>query len=156
MPLEFRVLAAIWSRGFDLLASRWPVLMKLWSVDKFGCVCNRVPSRRLARVCVKIAGAAQVISPTISANPFVKRRRFGQNNLTMTIIKTTIQGRRLVLDVPADWPDGTEVEVWPVNAGIPTDRASWLQFIERTAGSITDPTFERHPQGELEERESLP
>ncbi|MBI1831858.1 MAG: hypothetical protein HYR84_10450 [Planctomycetes bacterium] len=32
----------------------------------------------------------------------------------MTTIKATITGRRLELDVPADWPDGTEVEIHPV------------------------------------------
>jgi hypothetical protein len=73
----------------------------------------------------------------------------------MTTLKATIKGRRLELDVPADWPDGTEVEVVPV-AATPTDREAWRRFIERTAGSISDPTFVRHPQGELEERESLP
>jgi hypothetical protein len=30
----------------------------------------------------------------------------------------------------------------------PTTHEEWLKFIERTAGSITDPTFERHLQGE--------
>jgi hypothetical protein len=80
----------------------------------------------------------------------------------MTTIKATIKGRRLELDVPADWPDGTEVEIHPLDqntngvAAPPMDREFWLRFIERTAGSITDPTFERQPQGELEERESLP
>jgi hypothetical protein len=68
----------------------------------------------------------------------------------MTTIKATIKGRRLELDVPADWPDGIEVEIHPLDlagnaAGPPMDRESWLRFIERTAGSITDPTFERHP-----------
>jgi hypothetical protein len=29
----------------------------------------------------------------------------------MTSIQATIKGRRLELDVPADWPDGTEVEI---------------------------------------------
>ena len=33
----------------------------------------------------------------------------------MTTIKATIQGRRLELDVPADWPDGTEVEIHPLD-----------------------------------------
>jgi hypothetical protein len=33
----------------------------------------------------------------------------------MTTIKTTIKGRRLELDVPADWPDGTEVEIHPLD-----------------------------------------
>jgi hypothetical protein len=32
----------------------------------------------------------------------------------MTTIKTTIKGRRLELDAPADWPDGTEVEIHPL------------------------------------------
>jgi hypothetical protein len=32
-------------------------------------------------------------------------------------------------------------------------REEWLQFIENTAGKITDPTFERHPQGEYEQRD---
>ena len=35
-------------------------------------------------------------------------------------------------------------------------REEWLAFIDRTAGSITDPTFERPPQGELEERDWIP
>lgn len=75
----------------------------------------------------------------------------------MTTIKTIIQGCRLELDVPADWPDGTEVEVHPVaKKSVPIDRAAWLRFIEKTAGSICDPTFERQPQGQLEEREPLP
>jgi hypothetical protein len=80
----------------------------------------------------------------------------------MTTIKATVKGRRLELDAPADWPDGTEVEIHPLGrgengpAGPPMDRESWLRFIERTAGSITDPTFLRHPQGKLEEREPLP
>jgi hypothetical protein len=80
----------------------------------------------------------------------------------MTTVKATIKGRRLELDAPADWPDGTEVEIHPLDqresGGLdsPMDRESWSRFIERTAGSITDPTFERQPQGELEERERLP
>ncbi len=31
----------------------------------------------------------------------------------------------------------------------------WQQFIRDTAGSIPDPTFQRHPQGEFEQREEL-
>lgn len=37
----------------------------------------------------------------------------------------------------------------------PADREGWLQFLERTGGTISDPTFERPPQGEPEERDSL-
>jgi hypothetical protein len=78
----------------------------------------------------------------------------------MNSIKTTINGRRLELDVSADWPDGTEVKIVPLDkdasdAGLPMDREAWLRFIERTAGSITDPTFVRHPQGAFESREFL-
>ncbi len=29
-------------------------------------------------------------------------------------IKAIVRGRRLELDVPADWPDGTEVEIQPL------------------------------------------
>ena len=32
----------------------------------------------------------------------------------MTTIKAIIKGSRLELDVPADWPDGTEVEIHPL------------------------------------------
>jgi hypothetical protein len=31
----------------------------------------------------------------------------------MTTIKATVAGGRLELDVPADWPDGTQVEIHP-------------------------------------------
>jgi hypothetical protein len=40
-------------------------------------------------------------------------------------------------------------------ASRPTTREEWLKFIEQTAGSITDPTFERPPQGEYEQREEF-
>ena len=29
----------------------------------------------------------------------------------------------------------------------------WQQFVHETAGSISDPTLQRHPQGEFEQRE---
>jgi hypothetical protein len=35
----------------------------------------------------------------------------------MTMIKATIKGGRLELDVPTDWPDGTEVAVHPLEQG---------------------------------------
>ncbi len=37
----------------------------------------------------------------------------------------------------------------------PAARAAWLRFLERTGGSITDPTFERQSQGAYEERDPL-
>lgn len=33
----------------------------------------------------------------------------------MTTIKATVSGGRLELNVPMDWPDGTEVEIHPVH-----------------------------------------
>lgn len=36
-----------------------------------------------------------------------------------------------------------------------TDPDEWQRFVERIAGSITDPTFMRHPQGVDEERDPL-
>lgn len=75
----------------------------------------------------------------------------------MNAVIGTIKDRRLELAVPADWPDGMEVEVFPRTvSAFQTDRESWLGFLEKTGGSIADPTFERPPQGEVEERESLP
>jgi len=35
----------------------------------------------------------------------------------MTTIQATVTGRRLELDVPADWPDGTQVDVHPLPNG---------------------------------------
>jgi hypothetical protein len=32
----------------------------------------------------------------------------------MTMIRATIKDRRLELDAPADWPDGTQVEIHPI------------------------------------------
>jgi hypothetical protein len=32
-----------------------------------------------------------------------------------TTIKATVSGGRLELDVPVDWPDGTEVEIHPLH-----------------------------------------
>jgi len=33
------------------------------------------------------------------------------------MLRATIQGGRLELDVPPDWPDGTEVEIHPIQRG---------------------------------------
>jgi hypothetical protein len=35
----------------------------------------------------------------------------------VTTIQATIKGRRLELDVPADWPDGLQVDIHPRAAG---------------------------------------
>jgi hypothetical protein len=35
--------------------------------------------------------------------------------VAITMIKATVKGGRLELNVPADWPDGTEVEIHPLD-----------------------------------------
>jgi len=35
----------------------------------------------------------------------------------MTTLRTVVQGRRVEVDVPPDWPDGAEVEIHPVEQG---------------------------------------
>jgi hypothetical protein len=37
----------------------------------------------------------------------------------------------------------------------PMNRDQWNRFIASTAGSISDPTFQRYPQGEFEPREEM-
>lgn len=39
----------------------------------------------------------------------------------MSIIKATVHGGRLELDVPSDWPDGIEVEIHPVGTAVTDD-----------------------------------
>lgn len=53
---------------------------------------------------------------------------------------------------------GTEVEVVitpVVKMAKDMTRQEWVEFVQRTAGSIQDPTFERPPQGDPEQRDSL-
>jgi hypothetical protein len=52
----------------------------------------------------------------------------------MTTLRTIIQGRRVEVDVPADWPDGAEVEIHPVAEGANGANASLTQskeFVQR-------------------------
>ncbi len=35
-------------------------------------------------------------------------------------------------------------------------REEWQRFVREMAGRITDPTFERQPQGDYEQRDELP
>ena len=39
--------------------------------------------------------------------------------------------------------------------GLPKTQEEWQDFLRRTAGSVTDPDFRRHDQGEFEERDPL-
>jgi hypothetical protein len=51
----------------------------------------------------------------------------------MTTIKATVKERRLELDAPAEWPDGTEVEIHPLNGA--TDEMSPAE-IARTLAAM--------------------
>jgi hypothetical protein len=48
-----------------------------------------------------------------------------------------------------------QVTVEPVPSKKVMTPEEWRTFVMEMAGSITDPTFERPPQGELEQREPL-
>ncbi len=66
----------------------------------------------------------------------------------------------LTLTVPLTPEDANKtvrvvVETVETPSGPITDPQEWHRFVERIAGSITDPTFLRHPQGEYEERAEL-
>ena len=50
---------------------------------------------------------------------------------------------------------GTEVDVTIEPARPKVTQQEWEAVLRRTAGSITDPTFKRPPQGDYEEREQL-
>jgi hypothetical protein len=64
----------------------------------------------------------------------------------------------LQLSVPigkADADREVQVTIDPVPSPSMTQE-EWREFVLATAGSITDPTFVRHGQGEYERREKLP
>ena len=48
-----------------------------------------------------------------------------------------------------------QVTIDPVGPS-PMSQEEWRNFVLTTAGSITDPSFVRHEQGEYERREELP
>ncbi len=62
----------------------------------------------------------------------------------------------LNLSIPlgaADANREVRVIVEPLNEAMSDEQ--WRQFVRETAGSISDPTFERQPQGDFEQREEL-
>jgi hypothetical protein len=69
----------------------------------------------------------------------------------------------LHLDIPAQFKDmevNVTVTVEPVKDNEPSlgedlTLSEWHQFIAETAGCINEDSFFRHPQGKLQERESL-
>jgi hypothetical protein len=66
-------------------------------------------------------------------------------------------------------PDGVlalAIPIGPAEANLPVKivveplakankQENWLRFIKETAGSISDPTFKRQPQGDYEKREAM-
>jgi len=55
---------------------------------------------------------------------------------------------------PAEANREVKITVEPVPQGAPPrDQEEWKRFIEETAGSIPDPSFRRHEQGEFETRQ---
>ena len=76
------------------------------------------------------------------------------------IINTHVSANGILsLTVPLDAADAykaVRVTVETLEEATPlTDRDAWLRFLEKTGGSITDPSFERPPQGEYEIRAPL-
>lgn len=60
---------------------------------------------------------------------------------------------RLAVDLGPDLANARVRVVVETLAPEPT--AEWADFVRPSAGSISDPTFVRHPQGEYEERDPL-
>jgi hypothetical protein len=75
----------------------------------------------------------------------------------MTTIRTTVRvgpDGNIVLPVGLD-EAGKEVEIVVTPAAPRLTQEQWKAILERTAGSIDDPSFFRHEQGEYDERESF-
>ena len=55
---------------------------------------------------------------------------------------------------PAKANQEVRVIVEPLDEAMSEEQ--WQQFVRETAGTISDPTFQRHAQGQFEQREKLP
>ena len=64
----------------------------------------------------------------------------------------------LHIEIPLSKADANrevQVTIDPSRVGpLPLTQEEWRQFILETAGSITDPTFKRHEQGELSDEKN--
>lgn len=74
----------------------------------------------------------------------VKSRVGADGMLRMTVPVSAAEANREV-----------QVTIDPVNPPLLTQE-QWRNFVLGTAGSVTDPSFVRHEQGEYERREELP
>jgi hypothetical protein len=101
--------------------------------------------------------------PPESMSPLMPRK--GQNGgcekKGTTMNRMVLQSRVgadgvLHISVPIGKEDAdrdVEVTIDPARAGSPQmTQEEWREFVLRTAGSITDPSFVRHEQGEYERR----
>lgn len=57
---------------------------------------------------------------------------------------------------PAAADREVQITIDPVGGPTSMTPEEWRRFVLATAGSIPDPTFVRHAQGEYERREALP
>ena len=78
----------------------------------------------------------------------------------MVGVLATFRSGRVELSAPVGWPDGTQLEVVPIQPTVHSSSTSenrqvesYREFIERLAGSFGDEPFERPPQGEDGKRE---
>lgn len=75
---------------------------------------------------------------------------------TMTVTSHADGNGVLHLDLPLGQDAaGQEVIVTVQRVPRPMTQDEWRAWVQKTAGSITDPTFVRHPQGEHQERDPL-
>ena len=78
--------------------------------------------------------------------------------MTRIVLKSRVGADGVLqLSVPVGAGEANrEVQV-TIEAGPMTmSQEEWRQWVEKMAGSIADPTFRRHDQGEYEQREELP
>lgn len=69
-----------------------------------------------------------------------------------SVYATIVNGQVLLAD-QVDWPEGTKVEVRPVDSQEKKTRDWPAGYFEQTSGAFADQEFERPPQGNLPERE---
>ncbi len=79
--------------------------------------------------------------------------------MNRTIVKSTVGSDGVLhLDLPLGAKEANaevQITVEPV-AKKPMTPEEWRVWVQSMAGNVTDPTFERPPQGEYEVREPLP
>jgi len=77
--------------------------------------------------------------------------------MTRIVLKSKVGADGVLqLNVPVGPAEANrEVQVTIESEPAAMSQEEWRQWVEKMAGSITDPTFHRHEQGEYERREEL-